>query len=268
MHDDQKKYFVIFFVAALAFVGYWLLEGWVFSGNHIAAPAQGEISVVPATSTPYSLGNSYNTGSSTTLLAASPQPANLTQQIAQNLQSQFVSQLQQQGATDTPSLISKIQAGNFQNFSNISNQLTPDTIGVQTSIDDALLHIVDGASAADITAYKAQYEQYLSGLATLSGSQITGALSGVFNGQDTGQLDMIIQSYQHVRDGLVSMHVPRTFLTFHKENVLFFENMVTVLTVLRNEQTDPLKAYVAVQYLPQLSSQWDVILQDVKTLIQ
>ena len=85
MYDAQKKYFFIFLISAIIFVGYWFLEGWVFSDttSH-SATSPDQISVV-ATSSSYVLSNTYNTGSSTLLLAASPQPSNLTQQIATNL---------------------------------------------------------------------------------------------------------------------------------------------------------------------------------------
>ncbi len=268
MYDIQKKYLLIFFIAAIVFVGYWFLEGWVFSGatsHNTTSP--GHISVV-ATSSPYILSNTYNTGSSTVLLAASPQPSNLTQQVATDLQSQFVSQLVQQGATDTPSLLSKIQTGKFQNLSDVSGQLTPSAIGIQTSINDSSLHIIDGASSSDITMYKQTYAGYLSSISAFSQVQIISALNSSFSGGDTTALDTLIQKYQNIRDGLLTMSVPRAFLSFHKENVLFFENMVIVFNALRNESTDPLSAYVALQYLPQLSSQWDVVSQDAKTIMK
>lgn len=261
MSVHTERFFIIFAIIAAAFLGYWAIFG-------ISVTSSEKDNLSPQNSSgSFSEKTIPDIGKQPTALGAgeSKVKENITEQVARDLSNEFISQ-GGDFASNPSAMEDVIKSIQDQGkISGISSYLTPEAIGIrQTAI--VTVKETDDSPAA-VEKYK---ERYLTLLEPVSKGDfsvsVTGALSRLFERNDSAPVDKIINTYQNIRDGLAGLETPSRFVDFHKKNLTFFENMLVIFHALRDFENDPLRAYAALEIFPSLTQQWTDIVSTAKTI--
>ncbi len=97
---------------------------------------------------------------------------------------------------------------------------------------------------------------------TAGGSAFADALKSLMDGGNSAPLVHIIEAYDTMYTTLSSAKVPKSMKDFHVKSLVFLKNMDTVLRAIADNQADPLRAYIAMQYIQTLSDEWASISSD------
>jgi len=246
--------FVLFAVFAVAFLSYWVLAGGVSS------PFTSSVAVLDEQSTTNSSLplSSYFTSTSSAM-------GDITSVVSNDISSQFVLQLgsvasASSSATSTAALIDSIDPNVVGTNPDALKNLTPDAAGILTKnqqVADKLSLVPDSQQTRD-AYWQAYNEVVLAGSVAFNSSDVTNALQAALQGNGDA-LSALVSQYRSIGQKLSSLRTPVSLADFHASNIRFFSNVATVFDAILHTQSDPLRAYIALEYFSTLGSDWDSI---------
>lgn len=262
LESSQKKFFIVFIVVVIAFVGYWVFDA-LYSRS---AASPHEVTTLSETPPPFFGNTITNEQSGSTI--ASPQ-TNLTYGAINDISKDLIASLQDASSTSKEDLINQLQRAGSQALSpeTLSTYATPDKLGLVQDIPDSALSIHEDSSPSAIAAYKNAYANAIKPLAQLvAGTDAQKALNAFIKENDTADLDNLIKTYDTIYMALQTIPVPRSAISFHKDNMKFFANEKIVFAGIRGYKDDPLRAYLLGEQLIDLSDMWHNILIQYQNL--
>lgn len=247
----MKKEFQIFAVFALVtviFVGYWAVSGISESSNSTpdnnGIVLQNNQGVGNAPSiTPVQSSNLQPVSSS----ASSAN--NLTDQLSGNIASEFLSKVNFKAATSSQSLVDQINSANSLDIKKITAQIQNNPLGLVSDINQSNLSISNDNSLQALQSYGQQYSILFSQAANSfisNPQQVAKILTDAVNNGNTQQLDQLISDFNTGYDKIIKLEVPSSVLLFHEKSLIFLKNSALVFEAIRNGDSDPIKAYIAV----------------------
>jgi len=195
---------------------------------------------------------------------------NVTKLVTDDISAEFYTKLSELDTQKREDLFAQIKAGNTEGLSlgtidpqKISEKLTPDAIGIRTEIPDSEIQVNSGT---DLETYRKRYLLAMTDVELfISEKNAVDVLNSFMNKGDTSGLDALIGAHQNAYTALREISVPITAKEFHKKSLLYFSNSVAVYSALRQYTTDPLKGYIAAQYIGSLASLWGEIYQGISS---
>jgi hypothetical protein len=196
---------------------------------------------------------------------------NITSKLAQNISKDFISRDEEGTLVETPgSVLGKLDASIIKDPDQLASYISPQALGIQYELSDEAL----GAIVEDITSNQEQYwQEYLAVMNKVKeysqdADMVVNALSEAASGGSSQTIDTMVHTYTAIVQELRAMRVPSNVKEFHKQNILFFENMIVVFKGVGYTQTDPLRAFVLLQYAPELVTSWEALQQSAEDLLQ
>jgi len=252
----QKKIFALFILIVCGFVLYWIFE-FVFP------PTDPLSSLEPITtrtnSNPLFEGDSLNAP-----LASISTMSNLTNGVIVDASKELISSLQITTSTSKEDLLEALKNATTSPISEslLRKYMSPDQIGLVTVVSDSDISLVKDSPSA-LSTYAVGYRDTLLSISEIDISKLSSTLNSFMATKDASDLDSIVQKYENIYSALRQLQVPQSRAVFHKNNLIYFGSMVSVLKSIRLYDTDPVRAYIAAQYFPQVVAQWGPISQDI-----
>lgn len=263
--SKQTSVFVLFSAIAVVFVSYWVITQ-VGGGGIAVQPkgveeqgtAQQNTSFQQVLNDPAALSaqkNEKGGGNS----AQQDDPNNLTQRFVSDMSAQFMSQFNQDPNASVDTLLDRVSSLDLKSVDGLSEQLTPEAIGLQLPVLDSQLSIVSDSDQSS-AAYAKAYSQIVGRAADISNpKEVINAMSSAIQGRGAGDLKTLSVQYTAIKQDFLSLQVPRKAIAFHKRTIQFFGDMAMVMEAIAQSQQDPLRAYIAAGYFPRLAEEWDAL---------
>lgn len=266
MINQHKNLFFGFFIVAAAFLIYWLfassLSQIIASPDQSAATSSALSDVFPMNETaPGSNVESVQSlqGASSSASSSSGSASNLTDSVARALTGQFVS-LPFSGQLTASSVQSLVGQMNLQTA---AGGIDSGSLGLNAPIDPGSLITTNDSSSAAILGYGNAYAKAVleSSIVTdlFNWAKVQGGINALVSGGDGSFINDFIKRDQALETSLKNMTVPRVYISFHTKNLQFFSNVEKIFSAIAGYQSDPVKAYVAFEALPDLVTQWQSI---------
>ncbi|MFA6494782.1 MAG: hypothetical protein WC246_00215 [Candidatus Paceibacterota bacterium] len=264
MTDQHKNLFFGFFIVAVAFLLYWLFSSSL--SQIITSPDKsGETASTTDAFPMGALDKGLNTESVGSLQSASPASSssstssNLTDSITRALTSQFVS-LPFSGQLTASSAQSLVEQINLQGA---AGGLNSNSLNLNTAIDPAAFIITNDSSSAVILAYGNAYGKAVSGSHIITDlfdwSKVQNGINALVSDGSGTFINDFLKRDQALEATLKNMTVPRVYVSFHTKNLQFFSNVEKIFSAVATYQSDPVRAYMAFEALPDLITQWQSI---------
>ena len=263
--SKQTSVFVLFSAIAVVFVSYWVITQ--VGGGGIAIQPKGvEEQGIAQQNAPFqqvlndpaalSAQQSEKGGKDS---AQQADPNNLTQRFVSDMSAQFMSQFNQDPNASVDTLLDRVSSLDLKSVDGLSEQLTPEAIGLQLPVLDSQLSIVSDNDQSS-AAYAKAYSQIVGRAADISNSkEVINAMSSAIEGNNAGDLKTLSLRYIAIKQDLLSTQVPRKAVAFHKRTIQFFGDMAVIMEAIAQSRQDPLRAYIAVEYFPRLAEEWDTL---------
>jgi len=251
--NRSRTYFSVFLGIVILFVSYYVSQSLFFSRNN---DKDAPISKIFSSGTTPKFAESISAGSVSNV--------NLTQALVSDISEDFYTKVEGLDAQGREDLFAQIKAGNAESlsFANVdpdtfAQQLTPELIGIRNEISD---DEIKSDPKNDVEAYKKRYLLAVTDVQLLVSSQdAAGVLQSFMDQGDVSGLNAIVNAHRETYGALLDIPVPKNALEFHKKNLLYFSNSAAIYTALGQYQSDPLKGYLAVQYMGSIYRLWDEI---------
>ncbi len=254
----QKKIFIVFILVVFCFLLYW-----VFQSVFPSIPPSVISRPISSTSTDSLFQeNSLNpSGVYSSSTAALP---NLTSGVITDASKDLLSSLQLASSTSKEDLLDALKnsATSSINEALLQKYMNPEQIGLVISVPDLEIKIVKD-SETSLATYAKGYRDALLSFSDVNMNDISSALDAFLNTRNTSELDSLLQKYENVNTILRTLQVPQSRVSFHKKNLVYFGDMASVLRSIRVFDSDPMRAYIAIQYLPQVVAQWEPISNEI-----
>ncbi len=255
--DTDKKAFITFLIIAGLFSGYWIFGG-VFS--YVS-------DYFSENNSTYSFETSGNTKSSF-IEDPNQEIENITNKIALNISDKFmadgiVNEKDLEGSA-TENLLEKIDLNNINDISEISDNIYPEDFGIIYKIDNSKLDIVSDSPKV--------YEKYWTDYTFLISEimpkienidSINNLFDGIIGSSNTSGVEALILDINSTYNAFLNMKVPQSLIGFHSDNIIFFKNLSSVLYSMLKYNEDPLRAYVLIEYFPELIKDWNSITESI-----
>lgn len=257
--NRSRTYFSVFLAVVILVVSFYFSMTF-FSGKK-SFPATSIAKIVSSGNTPKFAETGVGTGQG---------GINVTKSIADDLSAEFYKRIEGLDAQKRDDLFAQIKAGDKDALSldsldpqQIVKKISPDAIGIRTSIPDTEIQL---DSENNLSKYQKRYLLAMTDVQLLP-SQVdpTQALNDFINKADASGLDKMIEAHQNAYAALQDVPVPSSALVFHKKNLLYLSNSVAAYTALRAYTTDPLRAYIAIEYIGSLANLWSEIYQETSS---
>lgn len=262
MQDSvQKKIFAIFILVVCGFVLYWVFQFAFPSSDNFAHTPD---STVTRTATSSSLFGESSLGYLDVPLVNASSMPNLTNSVVVDASNDIVSSLKISSSTNSADILEALKNATTSPLSEalVEKYMSPDQIGLVTSVSDADISLVKDSPSA-LSTYAIGYRDTLLSISDIDVSKISTSLNSFMNTKETGDLDSIIQKYENIYSALRKLAVPQSRADFHKNNLIYFGSMISVLKSIRLYDADPVRAYIAAQYFPQVVAQWEPISREI-----
>ncbi|MBP6855719.1 MAG: hypothetical protein KBC26_01970 [Candidatus Pacebacteria bacterium] len=190
-----------------------------------------------ATSSPKSVSESSN---------------NVTGNITQDITDQLLSSWD--GSADISSLSQSLAAVNIKNLGATSTNI----LELYRAVKDSDIRIVDDISDARKKEYGDAYATIVEKEIGLikKGTWIDTMVDDVFLRNNTTPAKEASDMNRKIVSSLKTLPVPRVFTTFHKQNIIFFENLQKIFDSFIVFDKDPLKASLGLDALPDVLKDW------------
>lgn len=259
---DQKKIFTYFAIVVLLFIGGWFLYLIPFQRitipQFLSSHKEGAVVQSPASSF---VEKSSTAGS-----------ASMSDFVAARLTEDITNDFVARYGTSTEGkekLIQDLKNGGLENYlktRDLSSYLNETSTGYMNEMSDDQIRITPDSADARAT-YLSSYGAVMTTFALSQNTdKFTVAMRDFMDTQSSSLLDNIISSYASAYEGLKQVLVPASLADFHKKNLMYLYNMKATLSDIKFMYSDPIRAYVAVNKVSELSAQWDEIATQLKKL--
>ncbi len=252
----SPRIFVVFLVVVILFLGYWVVSG-LFGASD--TEQENYFSVTP----PSGDVPSWAEGLDDISLSE-----NITRTLARNISSDFIARTPD-GVTveSSASLLSKIDSDIIENPEQLAQYISPEALGFSSDISDEELVMIVETTSQTQEEYWGEYLVLFNNFESYADnpSTLTDALSDAVELRLYEKLDELLVVFSEISDGLVLMKVPSELVPFHKNNMRFFGDLAIIFRAIRGSGDDPLRAYLSLQYLPDVLVLWDDVGETIKT---
>ncbi len=267
MINQHKNLFFGFFIVAAAFLIYWLfassLSQIITSPDQSVASSSALSDAFPMNQTaPGSNVESVQSlqgASSSVSSSLAGDSSNLTDNVARVLTGQFVS-LPFSGQLTASSVQSLVGQMNLQTA---AGGIDSGSLSLDAPIDPGSLIVTNDSSSAAILGYGNAYGKAVleSSIITdlFNWSKVQSGINALVSGGNSSFVNDFVKRDQALEASLKNMTVPRVYISFHTKNLQFFSNVEKIFSAIAGYQSDPVKAYVAFEALPDLITQWQSI---------
>lgn len=195
-------------------------------------------------------------------------PENLTEALRQALSEQIaqnnISAFNEKGdllSSDQLANYPAIQASIQDIIAGSGNLFTPE------KIDESQIKTIPDNSRQAIQNYAAAANASFSYPKTQSGSETEMFLNAIEN-NDFSELELHLQSYKNAYGRLKELTVPNELVSIHKEQLEIFSKLIKIYEAIKEINTDPLKANLALQAYQTATEQFLGWLQKLSEFIQ
>lgn len=249
---NKQVLFGIFAGISFVFLGYFLLSQVSLSSIEAIDP--------PSYYGEYRESFSYNTDVDAT--SSVPAPVffgNVTDSVTQDISRELFVDIQSSVESDekTSSLIKRIQEGGIDEDI-LTQNVSPQSIGFIESLDTTHMNLSLSQLPSDADRYMNGVGETLSRIDVETEVEfISHVLQEFVEKGDATQLNTLIAKYNSILQDIMSLPVPSQYVDFHEKMVVSFWNFSLFLDAISNIQTDPVRAFVAVEYFPTINQQWN-----------
>ncbi len=247
--NKENQIFAVFILITIIFVGYWLASGFLGKStvnSGAGSPITVSDSSLNNSSTPYvsPVSSQQNSTSS-----ANVGFYNLTDQISNNVASQFLSKINLNNTTDSKSLVDQINSANSSvDINKLMDQFKNNPLGLISSIATSSILTTSDNSSSSLQNYGQQYSIIFTQAANTFISdpqQISKILTDAVDNGNSQQLDQLISDFNSGYDKLIELEVPSSLVMFHEKSLIFLKNSAIIFEAIRDGNNDPIKAYIA-----------------------
>lgn len=202
-----------------------------------------------------------------------PLPENLTEALRQNLADQLnqnkLSAFNSQGgllSSDELANYPAVQASIQDIIASSGSLFAPD------KIDDNEIKTTADNSQAAIQKYAAAASTAMASVVPQEAYKITNSESQIFlnaiEENDFSELDLVQKVYQDTYENFKKLTVPSDMLSLHKEQLNIISSLIKIYQAVKEIDTDPLKANLALQAYESLRNQFANWLQELSQFIK
>ena len=190
-----------------------------------------------------------------------PLPQNLTEALKQQLSGQITSNniraLDQNGQ-----LLSASDLENYPSIQETVRQVIAgsDKLFAPDPIDESQIKTTSDNSRRSIQNYAAAASTAITSIAARAGYNFSDSESQLFlnalEKNDFSELDLVQKMYQDTYEKLKTLTVPSDMLALHEEQLNIFSTTIKIYQAIKEINTDPLKANLALQAYEPLKQQF------------
>jgi hypothetical protein len=275
---SSQKIFVAFGAVVVFFLAAWMLykPSGMLGTNPSATPSIPPIAILenaPDDSARWTEDYVGSGQANADFRASSTRPvdsSNLSESLARNMSDEFRSRFIDPTISDAErqKLFKQLQDGTFEDAPDFSEYMSADKTGIVDYISKKELRVASDDSEQARHDFLVNYLNGIEPLRNENANEFIAAFNEVVKSHDVSSINEMIGRYQRVYEAVSKLSTPPSMQDLQARTLVFLKNALTMFTALRGFDTDPLRAYSALQHFDSLQGEWAAIAQKITSLTQ